>query len=65
MFTYFYDLDGNKKSSSHTGIIIGVSVGCAVLVLLTFCAGLYAFRQRKMAKRAGHSSNPFGKISFS
>uniref|UniRef100_A0A3Q7EQZ2 Leucine-rich repeat-containing N-terminal plant-type domain-containing protein n=1 Tax=Solanum lycopersicum TaxID=4081 RepID=A0A3Q7EQZ2_SOLLC len=57
--------DGNKKSSSHTGIIIGVSVGCAVLVLLTFCAGLYAFRQRKMAKRAGHSSNPFGKISFS
>lgn len=59
MFTYFYDLDGNKKSSSHTGIIIGVSVGCAVLVLLTFCAGLYAFRQRKMAKRAGHSSNPF------
>ncbi|KAG5625829.1 hypothetical protein H5410_011047 [Solanum commersonii] len=51
--------DGKKKSSSHTGIIIGVSVGCAVLVLLTLCAGLYAFRQRKMAERAGHSSNPF------
>ncbi|XP_059313434.1 leucine-rich repeat receptor protein kinase HPCA1-like isoform X1 [Lycium ferocissimum] len=50
--------DGKKKSS-HTGIIIGASVGGAVLVLLTLCAGLYAFRQRNIAKRAGHSSNPF------
>ncbi|PHT62207.1 hypothetical protein T459_33946 [Capsicum annuum] len=50
--------DGKKKSS-HTGLIIGISVGCALLVLLTLCAGLYAFHQRKIAKRAGHSSNPF------
>lgn len=48
------------KKSSHTGIIVGASVGGAVLVLLTLCAGLYAFHQRKIAKRAGHSSNPFG-----
>ncbi|XP_009593371.1 leucine-rich repeat receptor protein kinase HPCA1-like [Nicotiana tomentosiformis] len=47
------------KKSSHTGIIVGASVGGAVLVLLTLCAGLYAFHQRKIAKRAGHSSNPF------
>ncbi|KAK4378761.1 hypothetical protein RND71_000623 [Anisodus tanguticus] len=56
---FFTSEDGKKKKSSHTGIIIGVSVGGAVLVLLTLCAGLYASRQRKIAKRAGHSSNPF------
>ncbi|CAI9762762.1 unnamed protein product [Fraxinus pennsylvanica] len=49
---------GSKKSSS-TGIIIGVAVGCSVLVLLVIFAGIYAFLQRKRAKSASERSNPF------
>ncbi|CAI9770180.1 unnamed protein product [Fraxinus pennsylvanica] len=49
---------GSKKSS-NAGIIIGVAVGCSVLVLLVIFAGIYAFLQRKRAKRAFERSNPF------
>ncbi|CAI9770179.1 unnamed protein product [Fraxinus pennsylvanica] len=50
---------GGSKKSSNAGIIIGVAVGCPVLVLLVIFAGIYAFLQRKRAKRASERSNPF------
>ncbi|KAK4427523.1 putative leucine-rich repeat receptor-like protein kinase [Sesamum alatum] len=48
-----------SKNSSHVGIIVGVAVGCLILVLLIVLAGLYALHQRKKAKRAIGMSNPF------
>ncbi|KZV43706.1 putative leucine-rich repeat receptor-like protein kinase-like [Dorcoceras hygrometricum] len=49
---------GSKKSPKN-GLIIGVVVGGAVLVILIFLAGIYAIRQKKKAKRAFEQSNPF------
>ncbi|XP_022897051.1 probable leucine-rich repeat receptor-like protein kinase At5g49770 isoform X2 [Olea europaea var. sylvestris] len=49
---------GSKKSS-NAGIIIGVAIGCSVLVLLVIFAGIYAFLQHRKAKRASERSNPF------
>jgi hypothetical protein len=52
----------NKKVSS--GIIIGVAVGGSILLLLLVLAGVYAFHQKKRAKRATEQNNPFGKIGI-
>ena len=52
------------KKSSNSGIIIGASVGGSVLVLLLLCVGVYAFQQKRRAKRALVQSNPLGKISI-
>ncbi|KAL2453758.1 Leucine-rich repeat protein kinase family protein [Abeliophyllum distichum] len=49
---------GSKKSS-NAGIIIGVAVGCSVLVLLIIFAGIYAFFQYRKAKRASERNDPF------
>ncbi|PKI74947.1 probable leucine-rich repeat receptor-like protein kinase At5g49770 [Punica granatum] len=51
-----------KKSSSSasTGVIVGATVGGLVLLLLLGLAGIYAFRQKKIAKKATETSNLFG-----
>ncbi|VVB08180.1 unnamed protein product [Arabis nemorensis] len=51
---------GSSKSS-NMGIIIGASVGAAILLLLSTVAGIYALRQKKRAERAYNKMNPFGK----
>ncbi|XP_059461838.1 leucine-rich repeat receptor protein kinase HPCA1-like [Corylus avellana] len=47
----------NKKVSS--GIIIGAAVGGSILLLLLVLAGVYAYHQKKRAKRATEQNNPF------
>ncbi|KAJ8450509.1 hypothetical protein Cgig2_002194 [Carnegiea gigantea] len=58
---YFIDLSypsfpGQRK---HTGLIIGLTIGGFVLALLTIAAGVYAYRQGNVAKKATKLSNPF------
>lgn len=43
-----------------TGVIIGISVSCVVLVLGLVVVGIYAIRQKKRAERAIGLSRPFG-----
>ncbi|KAL7237832.1 hypothetical protein ACSBR2_004022 [Camellia fascicularis] len=57
-FPYFAGSTGTKKSSS-TGIIVGVAVGCSLLVLLCLLAGIYAFRQKRRAEISEKQNNPF------
>ncbi|XP_042007347.1 leucine-rich repeat receptor protein kinase HPCA1-like isoform X2 [Salvia splendens] len=51
---------GSHKSSISTGVIIGATLGAFVLLLLLLVAGVYAFRQKKIAKSASKRSDPFG-----
>ncbi|XP_030946983.1 probable leucine-rich repeat receptor-like protein kinase At5g49770 isoform X6 [Quercus lobata] len=55
-FTYVNCAAALNKSS---GIIIGVAVGGSVLLLLVVLAVVYAFHQKKIAKRASEQNNPF------
>ncbi|XP_028070525.1 probable leucine-rich repeat receptor-like protein kinase At5g49770 isoform X2 [Camellia sinensis] len=57
-FFWFPYFAGAKKSSS-TGIIVGVAVGCSLLVLLCLLAGIYAFRQKRRAEISEKQNNPF------
>ncbi|XP_019191077.1 PREDICTED: probable leucine-rich repeat receptor-like protein kinase At5g49770 isoform X4 [Ipomoea nil] len=50
---------GGVNKSSHTSIIVGVSVGASVLFMLIVCSAIYAFLQRSRAKRATKKSDPF------
>ncbi|KAL8139959.1 hypothetical protein V2J09_005980, partial [Rumex salicifolius] len=52
------DSPGKKKSVS-TGLIAGIAVGVAVLLVLLICAGLYACRQKKRAEMATSKTDPF------
>ncbi|BFG36680.1 hypothetical protein CerSpe_229550 [Prunus speciosa] len=54
-----YTFPGGNKSSMSTGVIIGISVSCVVLVLGLVVVGIYAIRQKKRAERAIGSSRPF------
>lgn len=60
LWTHTEVIKGTSKSNS-TGILIGAAAGGCVLVLLLLLAGIYAFHQKKRAKRATQLSNPFGK----
>ncbi|KAL1556872.1 leucine-rich repeat receptor protein kinase HPCA1-like isoform X3 [Salvia divinorum] len=51
---------GSRKSSISMGVIIGAALGAFVLLLLLLVAGVYAFRQKKIAKSASKRSDPFG-----
>uniref|UniRef100_A0A2P2JI85 non-specific serine/threonine protein kinase n=1 Tax=Rhizophora mucronata TaxID=61149 RepID=A0A2P2JI85_RHIMU len=55
---YFAEQAGSGKSSS-TGIIIEATVGGCVLLLLLLLTGMYAYHQKKRAKRASEEINPF------
>nr|QNJ34484.1 CARD1-like protein 2 [Striga asiatica] len=48
-----------SRGSSNVGVIVGVTIGVSVFVILIILAGIYAIRQRKLAKRAIERSNPF------
>lgn len=54
-----YTFPGGNKSSMSTGVIIGISVSCVVLVLGLVVVGIYAIRQKKRAERAIGLSRPF------
>ncbi|XP_021732401.1 probable leucine-rich repeat receptor-like protein kinase At5g49770 [Chenopodium quinoa] len=43
----------------NTALIIGVTVSGFVLLVLTIAAGVYAYRQMKIAQRAAKLNNPF------
>lgn len=53
------EVSTESNSSSNTGIIIGAAAGGTALVLLLLLVGVYAFRQKRRAKRATDQSNPF------
>ncbi|KAI3771064.1 hypothetical protein L6452_02217 [Arctium lappa] len=48
-----------RHKASNTGIIIGSTVGCCVLVILLLLSVMYAFRQKGRAERATQQSRPF------
>lgn len=50
----------NGGSSISTGVVVGISVGCAFLVLGLIGVGIYAIRQKKRAEKAIGLSRPFG-----
>ncbi|TQD77023.1 hypothetical protein C1H46_037469 [Malus baccata] len=54
-----YNFPDAGKSSMSTGVIIGISAGCLVLVLGLVVLGIYAIRQKKRAERAIGLSRPF------
>lgn len=53
------DVIKRASKSSSTEIFIGAAAGGCVLVLLLLLAGIYAFRQKKRAKRATQLNDPF------
>ncbi|EHA8587934.1 putative leucine-rich repeat receptor-like protein kinase [Cocos nucifera] len=53
----FPDVEG--RSSTSTGLITGIAVGCALLLLGLVVSTLYALRQKKRARRAMELSRPF------
>ncbi|XP_042427559.1 leucine-rich repeat receptor protein kinase HPCA1-like isoform X1 [Zingiber officinale] len=50
---------GTGGGKSSTGVIVGVAVGCVILVVGLVCVGVYALLQKKKAKRALEQSRPF------
>ncbi|XP_071733630.1 leucine-rich repeat receptor protein kinase HPCA1-like [Rutidosis leptorrhynchoides] len=50
---------GTSHNTSNMGIILGSAIGGCVLVGLLVVAGLYAYRQKKRARRATQQSQPF------
>ncbi|XP_020577017.1 probable leucine-rich repeat receptor-like protein kinase At5g49770 [Phalaenopsis equestris] len=58
---YFGAFPYSFPVSSHlnVGLIVGLTVGCALLVLGLASAAFYAFQQKKRAKKAIEMSNPF------
>ena len=53
--------DTTKGTSISPGVIIGVAIGCAFLVLGLIGVGIYAIWQNKRAEKAIGLSRPFGK----
>lgn len=49
----------NGGSSISPGVVVGISVGCAFLVLGLIGVGIYAIRQKKRAEKAIGLSRPF------
>ncbi|KAI3807731.1 hypothetical protein L1987_23665 [Smallanthus sonchifolius] len=58
-YTFFPEISSTKHKSSNTGIIVGLAVGCCVLVVLLVLAGMYSFRRKETAKRVPEQSQPF------
>ncbi|PIA59777.1 hypothetical protein AQUCO_00400579v1 [Aquilegia coerulea] len=51
--------DGKGGTKFSLGTIIGIAVGCFVLILILVLVGFYAVRQKKRAERAIELSKPF------
>jgi hypothetical protein len=41
-------------------VIVGIAIGCAILVLVLLGLGIYAVKQKKRAEKAIGLSKPFG-----
>ncbi|XP_068318984.1 leucine-rich repeat receptor protein kinase HPCA1-like [Pyrus communis] len=54
-----YNFPDTHTRSISTGVIVGISVSCLVLVVGLVIVGIYAIRQRKHAERAIGLSRPF------
>ncbi|KAM2625657.1 hypothetical protein TB1_032492 [Malus domestica] len=54
-----YNFPDTHKSSMSTGVIVGISVSCLVLVVGLVVVEIYAIRQKKRAERAIGLSRPF------
>ncbi|EXC35197.1 putative leucine-rich repeat receptor-like protein kinase [Morus notabilis] len=54
-----YTFEAKHGSSISTGLVIGISVGCAFLVLGLLGVGAYAIMQKKRAEKAIGLSRPF------
>ncbi|CAI0376869.1 unnamed protein product [Linum tenue] len=51
-YTHFDEGGSGSKKSASTGLIIGAAVGGTVLVLLVILAAVYAYGQKKKARKA-------------
>ncbi|KAI3459093.1 hypothetical protein Pfo_015756 [Paulownia fortunei] len=51
--------DGRGRSHMSTGVIAGITTGCAFLVLVLAVLGTYALRQKRRAEQAISLSKPF------
>lgn len=57
--------DRNGSASRSKGAIIGIAVGCGVLVIALIGAAVYALVQRRRAQKATEElGGPFGKQNF-
>jgi hypothetical protein len=57
------DVVEDSGGSKNTGLIIGISVGCAVLLIALIGAAIYAVKQKRTAQKAMELSRPFGNLS--
>ncbi|XP_057417146.1 leucine-rich repeat receptor protein kinase HPCA1 [Lotus japonicus] len=57
-FPYAFS-DSNKGSSLRKGVVIGIAIGCTVLMLSLIGLGVYAILQKKRAEKAIGLSRPF------
>ncbi|KAJ3682943.1 hypothetical protein LUZ60_013170 [Juncus effusus] len=55
----FNDNEESGGSANHTGLIIGISVGCVILIIALVGAAIYAIKQKQRAQRAMELSRPF------
>ncbi|KAL2227850.1 probable leucine-rich repeat receptor-like protein kinase At5g49770 [Sesamum indicum] len=51
--------DGHGRRHVSTGMLAGITTGCAFMVLVLAALGIYAFRQKKRAEKAVSLSRPF------
>ncbi|OVA17137.1 Protein kinase domain [Macleaya cordata] len=54
-----YVFEGAGGTSLSKGAIIGIAIGCFVVILVLIAVGIYAVRQKKRAERAIELSKPF------
>ncbi|KAH1205804.1 putative leucine-rich repeat receptor-like protein kinase [Glycine soja] len=60
MGQYFNSISGSHKGASLSkGVVIGISIGCIILVLSLIGLAIYAILQKKRAERAIGLSRPF------
>ena len=52
--------DGSRGNSLSTGVVVGIGIGCGLLVMSLVGVGIYAIRQKKRAEKAIGLSKPFG-----
>ncbi|KAJ4817028.1 Leucine-rich repeat protein kinase family protein [Rhynchospora pubera] len=60
---YPFNVEDSGSSAKNTGLIIGISAGCAILVIALIGAAVYAIRQKKKAQKAMELSRPFASWS--
>ncbi|XP_074570020.1 leucine-rich repeat receptor protein kinase HPCA1-like [Curcuma longa] len=56
---YPFSGESGTGGGTSTGLIVGVAVGCVILVVGLVCVGVYALLQKKKARRALEQSRPF------